>query len=130
MLPRFLRQWAAGVMTFSTKEIGGVLHDYKNGLWEKLCVWNTIEEENSAAEVIVTAMMSERDEIYIVCQKCKGFGRGYFIVYDSRGGEYRRAFWMGIYGPDEALVDVSKYCRKVARKMGYREPDEEVREAI
>lgn len=72
-------------------------------------------------------LRNQRDEIYIVCVKLKGFGRGYLVVYDSKYGIYRRDFWMGVYDPDEALVDVSKYCRKVADKMGYRRPDEELR---
>lgn len=55
----------------------------------------------------------------------EGFGRGYFIVFDSRGKEYRRDFWLGTYNPDEALTDVSKYCRKVADKMGFKRPNEE-----
>ncbi len=125
MLPRFLRHWAACFLTFSTKEIGGVLFDYKNGHWDDLSKWNTDEEADGAMNILDAMLRNGRDEIYIAAVKVEGFGRGYFVVYDSNYGEYRRDFWMGVYDPDEALLDVSKHCRKVADKMGYRRPDEE-----
>lgn len=125
MLPRFLRHWAACILTFQAKEIGGLLYDYKNGRWDDLSTWNTDEEADIAMGMLDAMLRNQRDEIYIVCVKLKGFGRGYLVVYDSKYGIYRRDFWMGVYDPDEALVDVSKHCRKVADKMGYRRPDGE-----
>jgi len=105
-------------------EIGGMLHDYKNGRWLELVKWNTPEESDAALEVIWNMLQSGHDDIYITCVKSEGLGRGYFAVYDSNCDIYRRDFWMGVYDPDEALVDVSKHCRKIADKMGYRRPDE------
>jgi hypothetical protein len=124
-LPRWLRHWASSVLVFWSRIVGGVLHDYKNGKWEEICKWNTVEEENMAAEIIATMQMNIRDAIYITLTKVEGFGRGYFIVFDSRGHQFRRNFWLGLYNPDEALTDVSKYCRKTATKMGYRNPEEQ-----
>jgi hypothetical protein len=124
MLPRFLRQWMALVLVTGSDEIGGALHDYKNGRWEELAKWNTDEESNAAMSILSAMFQNERDEIYVVCVKVEGFGRGYFVVYDSNQNMYRRSYWMGIYDPDEALVDVIEYCRKVADKMGYRRPEE------
>lgn len=123
-LPRWLRQWMAYTLVARSDEIGGILYNYKNGRWEELEIWNTPEESDGAMEVIWNMLQSGRDDIYIACVKSKGFGRGYFAVYDSNCDVYRRDFWMGIYGPDEALIDVSKRCRKIADKMGYRRPDE------
>jgi hypothetical protein len=126
MLPRWIRQIIAKYKTWNQTEIGGMLHDYKNGRWEKIRVWNTQEESDAAMEIIAVMLKNQRDEIYIVCVKLNGFGRGYFIIFDSNYGIYRRDFWMRIYDPDEALIDVSKQCRKIATGMGYRRPDEDL----
>lgn len=124
MLPRWVRHWAASVLVFWSDIIGGVLHDYKNGKWEEICKWNTGEDETRAAEIIANMQFNQRDAIYIALTRVKGFGRGYFTVFDSRGKEYRRNFWLGTYDPDEALTDISRYCRAVADKMGFRRPDD------
>lgn len=100
-----------------------MLHDYKNGRWFDLATWSTDEEADGAMNMIDAMLRNKRDEIYIACVKVEGFGRGYLVVYDSNCGEYRRDFWMGVYDPDEALIDVSRHCRKIADKMGYRRPE-------
>jgi hypothetical protein len=124
MLPRWLRQWMAYTLVAWSDEIGGVLHDYKNGRWLKLAKWDSADDSDSAMEIIWNMLQSGHDDIYIACVKSEGFGRGYFAVYDSNCDVYRRDFWMGLYDPDEAMMDVGKHCRKVADKMGYRRLDD------
>lgn len=125
MLPRWLRQWMAFILNSWSDETSGMLHDYKNGRWLELDVWNTPEESDGAMELIWNMLQSGKDDIYIACVRSEGGGgRGYLAVYDSNCDVYRRDFWMGIYDPDEAMIDVSKRCREIADKMGYRRPDE------
>lgn len=123
-LPRWLRQFAAYVLVGYSDEIGGMLHDYANGRWKELAIWNNPDDSDAAMEIIWNMLQSGHDDIYIACVKSRGFGRGYFAIYDSNCNVYRRDFWKGTYDPDEAMLDVSKRARKIADKMGYRRPDE------
>lgn len=72
-LPRLLRHLAACFLTFQSKIIGGVLHDYANGKWEEICKWNTAVEEGEAAQIIANMQMNQRDRIYITLTKGGGF---------------------------------------------------------
>jgi hypothetical protein len=103
-----------------------MLHDYANGQWKKLHVWNTQEGANEALAVIDQMLGRQRDDIYIACIRFSGCERGYLVVHDSNFSMWTRAFWQGIYEPDEAFKDVANRCRKIADKMGYRRPDDTV----
>ncbi len=123
-LPRFLRHAAAMYLVYGEDEIGGVLHDYANGQWKELLKWNTQEGADEALSLMNDMIGNVHDNVYVAMVKNEGFGHGYFLVHDSNFNLYRRAFWLGIYNPDEALTDVAARCRKIADKMGYRKPDE------
>jgi hypothetical protein len=122
-VPRFLRHWASMFLVGHTPEVGGFIHDYANGRWKLLHVWNTPEGEDTAMSLIEAMMGGGRDEIYVETIK-GGEQMGLFMVLDSEGGTYFRAFWNGIYSPSEAFKDVAVKCREIADKMGYRRPDE------
>lgn len=123
-LPRFLRRWYATILAWHTPEIGGALFDYKNGLWDKICEWNTPDGQEQALSVVENMVQSGRDEIYIAMIKSMGSYRGFFIIHASN------KFWFcgfseGIYGLVEAYGDTVRKCRKIADSMGYRRPDED-----
>lgn len=121
-LPRFIRHTLAFIRVMHSSEIGGVLHDYANGRWLELHKWDTQEGCEEALGLVCDMTNNVRDNIYIAMIKCD-LGKGYFVIHDSNGDQYTRAFWLGIYNPDEALTDVAKRCRMLADKMGYRRPE-------
>lgn len=101
-----------------------MLHDYKNGQWELLHKWDTEETSDAAIEIVGNMMDRAEDEIFISSISC-GPGNGMFMVVDSERRQWVRAFWTGIYEPDEAFKDVAVKCREIADQMGYRRPDTE-----
>lgn len=123
-LPRFLRRWYATILAWHTPELGGALFDYKNGLWDKLCEWNTPDEAEEALRIVESMMWSGREEIYVVMIKCYGpKHRGFFIIH-SPNKFWFHGFSEGVYGLVEAYTDTAHKCRKIADSMGYRRPDD------
>jgi hypothetical protein len=125
-LPRFLRHWAAYFLADHSPEVSGALYDYANERYNLLAMWRNQTEAAGAQEITVNMFNRMQDDIYIAVALCEGAGRGYFAVHDSNLKFYFRGFWSGIYEPEEAMKDVSVYCRKIADKMGYRRPDDRI----
>jgi hypothetical protein len=122
-LPRFLRQWAAKFMVLRSEERGGLLQDYANGKWREIMVWDDEQGSNEAAEIAGNMMDRGSDAIYVCLINCEGYG-GNFLVFDSNRKYHCRYFYPGIYELVEAFVDTVHYCREVANKMGFRNPEE------
>ncbi len=97
-----------------------MLYDYNNGEWELLMKVETEKESNQSLEMVDNLLTQGRDGIYISVVKV-GNEKGYFVVFDTNQGFYPRAFWGSLYPCEQAMLDVSQYCRKLANKMGWRE---------
>jgi hypothetical protein len=123
---KFIRQQIAKFIAMSTPEVGGITYDYKNGLFEKLHQYNTIEGLQDTANLFENMIENGRDAIYVLMVKCYYLDkkhRGYFLVMDSNGGRWIRAFAHRIYNVENATVDMMRYCRSIADKMGFRRPE-------
>ena len=122
-ISKFIRQQMAGYLARRADEWGGVLHDYKNGKWEQIGMWEDEKGQNEVIGMIGNMMNSGRDEIYITTVKV-GIKCGYFVVADSNHTWWTRWFWGEIYPPAEAFSETQVKCRQIADKMGFRRPDE------
>jgi hypothetical protein len=122
-LPKWLRHWAALFLSWRDNEAGGYLYDYANGKWEEIHKWNTQKGSDEGISITVAMFDGGKDAIYIAVIRCPNPGTGYFVVHDSNRKVYIRGFWIGIYEPKEAFKDIAIHCRKVADKMGFRNPD-------
>jgi hypothetical protein len=102
-------------------EWGGTVYNYANGRWVQVVEWTDEETKKQATQVCLAAIQDEVDEIYIAISKA-GHRRGLIEIF-YYGTIWQRAFWDDIYLMAEAFDDASKEARRVATKMGYRDPD-------
>lgn len=126
LIPAWLRALMAKILIWANDaEYNGALFDYANGKWELLERWSTDKGVEQAVEVSNNMMNRGDDQIYIAVIRCRpDIFAGYFVVHDSDNAVRFRHFWPGIYEPGEAYLWVVGECRKIAKRMGYREPIE------
>jgi hypothetical protein len=114
----------AKFLAWRAPEMRGILFDYANGQYKILERWSRDSGGDQMLSLVENMFDNANDEIYIAMVKTGASRGGYFIILDSERRTWARFFWGGIYDIEEAMVDVSKYARKVATKMGYRNVEE------
>lgn len=119
---RWWKQLRAKLANYlSPYEWGGVLYDYANGELNELCRWETDNEMFQAWTLIENMTHAGRDAVYVAVVKV-GIGAGYFVIHDSDMGWWECHFNPKHYSPVTAYKETMAQCRKIANKMGFRDP--------
>jgi hypothetical protein len=104
-------------------EYGGIIYDFANGRMNLIHEWDTDKGVDEGVAIVEQMITGSRDEVYITVVK-GGYRKGYFMVeHTGMIFPWMRAFWEGIYDPDEAFVDTMKKARECADKLGFRRPE-------
>jgi hypothetical protein len=123
IVKRWLIQlWARLYNYLAPYEWGGILYDYANGELNELYRWEDGAAMMQAWRIIENMSYAGRDAVYVAVIKT-GNGAGYFVVHDSDLGWWEVHF-NKYYCPIKAYEETMAKCRKTAKRMGFKDPEE------